>query len=86
MKRGIECWPDYDEQGRWCIRVKKQRGHFTLDELVEVLTEQEWDIYAVILKCIPEDGDQYFDDVRIDGDYITAYRATDFFREGDNSG
>lgn len=79
MKRGIECWPDYDESGRWCLRLKKQKGHFTVDELVETLTEQEWDFYAVLLKCIPEDGEQYFDGVE-QGDYITAYRATDFLR------
>lgn len=80
MKKGIECWSDYDESGRWCLRVKKQRGHFTLDELVEALTEMEWDFYAVILKCIPPDGEQYYDDIKSDGDYITAYCATDFLR------
>ena len=81
MKKGVECWPDYDEQGRWCLRIKKQRGHFTLDELQEILTEYEWDYYAVIIKAIDTDGDQYFDDVEDPGDYVTAYRATDFLRE-----
>ena len=81
MKKGIECTPDYDESGRWCLRLRKQKGHFTVDELVETMTEWEWDIYAVILKCVSEDGDQYFD-FYDDGDYITAYRATDFFGGG----
>ena len=79
MKKGIECTPDYDEAGRWCLRLVKQKGRFTVDELVEVLTEWEWDFYAVVLKCIPEDGEQYFDDIP-SGDYLTAYRATDFLR------
>lgn len=83
MKKGIECWPDYDEAGRWCLRVRKQKGRFTLDDLVEALTEWEWDFYAVVLKCIPEDGEQYFEDIRDSGDYVTAYRATDFLRDGD---
>jgi hypothetical protein len=81
MKRGIEVTPDYDEQGRWCLRLKKQKGHFTVDELVEALSEWEWDFYAVILKCIPFGEDQYFEYVDY-GDYITAYRATDFLGGG----
>lgn len=80
MKKGIECWPDYDEQGRWCLRIKKAKGHFTLDEIVEVCTAWEMDYYAVIIKAIPPDGEQYFDDI-VQGDYITAYRATDFLRK-----
>ncbi len=79
MKKGIECTPDYDETGRWCLRLRKRKGHFTVDEIVETLTEHEWDFYAVILKCIPPDGEQYFDFVD-NGDFITAYRATDFLR------
>lgn len=80
MKKGIECWSDYDEAGVWCLRVKKRKGHFTIDELVEILTEWETDFYTVILKCVPADEGQYYDDIMSSGDYVTAYRATDFLR------
>lgn len=80
MKKGIDCQPEYDENGRWCLTIKKQRGHFTLDELQEILTEYEMDYYAVIIKAIDADGEQYFDDIQDPGDFIIAYRATDFMR------
>ena len=35
MKRGIEVWSEYDRTGRWCLRAKKARGRFTLDEVRE---------------------------------------------------
>lgn len=56
MRKGIDCQPDYDENGRWCLKIKKQRGHFTLDELQEILTEYEMDYYAVIIKAIDRMG------------------------------
>lgn len=77
MKRGTEVWPDYDKSGRWCLRVKKAKGKFTLDELTEIVTEYEQDFYAVIIKAISADMEQYFLDVE-QGDYVTLYRATDF--------
>lgn len=80
-KSAVDCWPDYDEAGRWCLRLRKKKGRFTVDELVDALAAHEWDFYAVILKAIPEDGYQYFEDIP-EGDYLTAYRATDFLREG----
>lgn len=77
MKRGIEVWSDYDANGIWCLRIKKAKGRFTLDEIVEIATEWEQDFYAVIIKAVEGDMFQYFDDIEA-GDYITLYKATDF--------
>ena len=55
MKRGIEVWTDYDANGNWCLRVKKVRGKFTLDEITEIAAEWEQDFYAVIIKAVDED-------------------------------
>ena len=80
MKRGVEVWADYDERGRWCLRCRKQRGKFDLDELTEIAREVEEDFYAVIIKAISDDMMQYYDDCMDQGDYVTLYRATDFLR------
>lgn len=79
MKKGIEVWPDYDATGQWCLRIKKKKGKFTLDEITEIATEWENDFYALIIKAIDEDTFQCFDDIDT-GDYVTLYRATDFLR------
>lgn len=80
MKKGIEVWSDYDNAGRWCLRIKKKKGKFTLDEITEIATEYEEDFYAVIIKAISDEMGQYFDDIE-QGDYITLYQATDFLRD-----
>lgn len=78
MKKSVEAWADYDQNGRWCLRVQKSKGKFTLDELIKIATKWEEDMYAVIIKAISGDMEQYFDDVDMGGDYVTLYRATDF--------
>ena len=77
MHKKIECWADYDELGRWCLRIKKARGRFTLDEITEIAREYENDFYALVIKAVDGDMDQYFD-VDYEGDYVTLYRATEF--------
>ena len=42
--------------------------------------EHHEDFYALIIKAVDEDMDQYFDDIDL-GDFVTLYRATDFLRE-----
>lgn len=79
MKKGIECWTDYDNTGRCVLHVKKSRGRFTLDELTEVAKEWEEDFYALIIKAVSEENMQYFDDIET-GDFVTLYRATDFLK------
>lgn len=81
VKKGTEAWPDYDENGIWCIRAKKKRGRFDLDELAEIAMSFEEDFYAVIIKAIPEESQCWFEDIE-QGDYVTLYRATDFLRGG----
>jgi hypothetical protein len=80
MKKGTEAWPDYDDNGRWCLKCRKQRGRFDLDELTEIAKEWEEDFYAIIIKAIDEEDLQYYDDCIDTGDYVTLYRATDFMR------
>lgn len=77
--RNIESWSDFDRDGRWCIHARKKRGRFTLDELTEVAMQYDEDYYAVIIKAIDEDYEQYFDDIQL-GDSVCIYRATDFLR------
>lgn len=83
MKKGIEVWPDYDSAGRWILCIKKAKGKFTLDEITEIAKEYEQEFYAVIIKAIDGECDQYFDDIET-GDFVTLYRATDFLREKKN--
>lgn len=78
MKRGVEVWSDYDATGKWCLRMKKARGRFTLDEITEIATAWEQEFYALIIKAIDADMMQYFD--YDTGDYVTLYRAEDFFK------
>ena len=59
---------------------KKARGTLTLEEIRQAALEHEEDFYALIIKAVDADDDQYFDDIDL-GDYITLYRATDFLRE-----
>ena len=80
MKKGTEIWSDCDASGRWCLRLKKAKGKFSLDEIIEAATEWEQDFYAVIIKAVDDDMMQYFDDIE-QGDFITLYSATDFLRE-----
>jgi len=77
----IEITPDYDNFGRWCLKIRKLRGKLTLDELTDILAGWEWNIYAVIIKAIPDDGWQYFaDDYDDPGDFIIAYDADEFWK------
>ena len=62
------------------LRLKKAKGKFSLDEIIEAAMEWEQDFYAVIIKAVDDDQIQYFDDVE-QGDYITLYRAADFLRK-----
>ncbi len=75
--KNIEVWPDYDIAGRWVLRIRKKKGKFTLDEIIDIAREYEQDIYALIIRAYDGDYEQYFD-VDNKGDYIELYRATDF--------
>ena len=62
MKKGIEVTPEYDKLGRWHLVVRKAKGQLTLEDIKEAAEEYEQDYYALILKCIDADTEQYFDD------------------------
>lgn len=76
MKKGIETYPDYDAQGRWKLCIRKVRGKFTLDEIVEAAREWEEDIYALVLKCLDGEWEE------TQGDYVELYRLSDMEKRG----
>ncbi len=80
MKKGIEVWPDYDPAGIWCLRVKKKRGKFTLDEIIDACREYDQDFYMISIKAMEGDMDQYYLVDDFEGDYVTVYRADEFFK------
>lgn len=80
MKRGIEVWSDYDPAGVWCLKVKKNRGKFTLDEIIEACTEYEEGFYMISIKAMDEDISQYYAVDDFDGDFVTVYSAEEFFK------
>lgn len=78
--KNIEVWSDYDQAGVWCLRLKKKRGKFTLDEIIEACKDYESDFYMISIKAMDADLDQYYEVDDFNGDYVTAYRAEDFFK------
>lgn len=77
MKKGTTVESGYDAEGRWHLKLRKAKGKFTLDEIIEAAKEWEEDYYAVIIKAMSDETAQYYDD-DLEGDYVTLYRATDF--------
>lgn len=82
MKKGIEIWSDYDKSGRWCLRIKKTKGRFTLDEIAEAAKEWEMDFYLLLLDAFHEEEEQ-FGQVQT-GDFVTLYRTDLFYEEGEH--
>lgn len=79
MKKGIEVWSDYDRQSVWTLHIKKKRGSLTLDEIIEACKDYEQDFYLLVLCAMDMDISQYYETDDLDGDYVTLYRADDFF-------
>lgn len=82
MKKGIEVWTDYDPNGRWCLKIKKQRGRFTLDEIIDIAKEYELDFYLLLLDAFHEDAEQFGEEQV--GDFVTLYRTDLFYEEGEH--
>ena len=80
MKKGIEAWSDYDRQGCWILNVKKQRGKLTLYEIREACTEYEQDFYMLVIAALDMESSQYYYTDDLQGDFVTLYRADDFFK------
>lgn len=79
MKKGIEIWQDYDPQGISCLRIRKKKGHFTLDEIIDACREYEQDFYMISIKAMDAEMDQYYMVDDFEGDYVTVYPADKFF-------
>ena len=82
MKKNIEVWQDYDKTGRWCLRMQKSRGKFTLDEIREAARDYEWDFYLLVLDAFHDDEDQLMESQT--GDFVTLYRTDLFYEEGEH--
>ena len=76
----IETWTDYDRAGVWTLHIKKQRGRLTLDEIREACMEWEQDFYLLVICAMDQEVGQYYETDDLTGDYVTLYRADDFFR------
>ena len=73
----IEVWSGYDCSGRWLLKIQKKREKLTLDEIIEAAKNYEQDFYALIIRAVDAEYEQYYD-VEPKGDYIELYCATDF--------
>ncbi len=80
MKKGIEVWSDYDKTGQWILNIKKSRGRLTLDEIREACMEYEQDFYMLVIVAMDREIGQYYDLDDLEGDFVTLYRADDFFK------
>ena len=87
-KKGIEVWTDYDSQRVWILHIQKKRGRLTLEEITEACMDYEQDFYMLVIcamdrdvgQCaMDRDVGQYYDTDDLEGDYVTLYRADDFF-------
>ncbi len=78
--KNIEVWSDYDKAGIWTLHIKKKRGKLKLDEIIQACVEWDQDFYMLVINAMDEEMEQYymFDDLK--GDYVTLYRADDFFK------
>ncbi len=83
MKRGISIHADHDREGERFLVVAKKKGKLTFDEIKDAVIEYgEEDYYAMILRCLDEDGSQYYDDDLPD-DSVILYSADYFLRNKD---
>ncbi len=76
--RNIEVWSDYDGAGRWCLKIQKTKGKLTLEDIKEACIDYEEDFYLLVICAIDREND-YYDVDDLKGDFVTLYRADDFF-------
>ena len=74
MKKGISVEQCYDKQGRSALRIRKEKGTLTLEEINQALTEWENDYYFLVMRCMDDEAAQYFTD-DIMPDVVEAYPA-----------
>ena len=78
-KKCIEVWTDYELQRVWTLHIQKKRGRLTLEEITEACMDYEQDFYMLVICAMDRDVGQYYDTDDLEGDYVTLYRADDFF-------
>lgn len=77
-------WSDYDKSGRWCLKLKKAKGKFTLDEIIQAAKEWEVDFYLLLLDAFHDEADnEQFGELQT-GDFVTLYRTDLFYEEGEH--
>jgi len=79
MKKGIEVWSDYDKTNTWTLHIKKAKGKLTLDEIEEACKKYGEDFYLLVIKAIDTENEQFYMVDDLSGDFVTLYRADDFF-------
>lgn len=87
MKRGISVERTRNYRGQEIVRVRKQRGRLTLEEVQDALRDQKlnaenWNQpffghYAIILHCQEESGAGYLDEDEPEGDTVELYQLED---------
>ena len=82
MNKRIMVWPDWDKSGRWCLRMQKSRGKFTLDEIRDAARDYEYDFYLLVLDAFHEEEDHFME--AQSGDFVTLYRTDLFYEEGEH--
>lgn len=80
MSKSIEVWTDYDRQGMWTAHIKKKRGRLTLEEITQACMDYEQDFYMLVICAMEREIGQYYEVDDLQGDYVTLYRADDYFK------
>ena len=80
MSKNIESWTGYDQQGMWTFHIRKKRGRLTIEEIRQECMDFDQDFYMLVICAIDKELGQYYDVDDLTGDYVTLYRADDFFR------
>ena len=76
LKKGLSSEGTWDPDGNFCLKVRKERGKLTLEDIRQAAMDYEEDYYFLVMKCMNEDMAQYFDD-DLQGDVAELYCATD---------
>jgi len=80
VSKSIEVWTDYDRQGMWTLHIKKKRGRLTLEEITQACMDYEQDFYMLVICAMEREIGQYYEVDDLQGDYVTLYRADDYFK------
>ena len=74
LKKGLSTEGTWDPDGNFCLKVRKERGKLTLEDIRQAAMDHEEDYYFLVMKCMNEDMSQYYED-DLEGDVAELYRA-----------